>query len=146
MENPMLGASQDIASERNRKNSFKQHGQFPFSCTIGRHFAFWEESSPGHHGLRGPGQPICHGGHLQALSGMTLRAALSALSPCGMSSKLTLHEIESMHFLQALNDWKRSHTHTLLCTLGARHRNGAVSPEVRHEARQLVGGRALPRW
>ena len=49
---------------------------------------------PGHHGPRGPGQPICHGGHLQALSGMTLRAALSALSPCGMSSKLTLHEIE----------------------------------------------------
>ena len=44
--------------------------------------------SPGHHGPRGPGQPICHGGHLQALSGMTLRAALSALSPCGMLSKL----------------------------------------------------------
>ena len=39
-------------------------------------------------GEPGPGQPICHGGHFDALSGMTRRTALSALSPAGMCTVL----------------------------------------------------------
>lgn len=39
-------------------------------------------------GEPGPGQPICHGGHFNALSSMTLHALLSALSPSGMYTVL----------------------------------------------------------
>ena len=99
-----------------------------------------------------PGQPICHGGHFDALSSMTLHAALSALSPSGMYTVLPTAALLCLYQktknLCLIQMCKTLNKRTLLCSdvrLGdcsAKHRNGAVRGEVRHEAQQLGGGQA----